>query len=59
MTCRTAPAAVSDHMVAERSLLHLSTGQTVHTAIPATTSTEHTVIIRVHDAFRLVDDHRV
>ena len=59
MTSHIAPADVSDQIVAEPSFMNLSTGQTVHTAIPATTSTEHTVIIRVHDAFRLVDDHRV
>ena len=37
MTSHTAPAAVSDLVMAERSSMHLSTGHAVHTAIAATT----------------------
>ena len=48
MACHTAPAAVSDQIVAKRSLMHLSTGQAVHTAIAATAQHwAHTAIIRV------------
>ena len=48
MDCHTAPAAVSDQIVAKRSLMHLSTGQAVHTAIAATAQHwAHTAIIRV------------
>ena len=33
MVCHTAPAAVSDQVMTERSFVHLSTGQAVHTAV--------------------------
>ena len=33
MAFHTAPAAVRDQIMAERSFMHVSTGQAVHTAI--------------------------
>ena len=56
MASHTAPAVVSDKKMAERSFMHLSTGQAVHQQYssydPALSTTQSYV---VYSAFPLVD----
>ena len=51
MTSNTAPAAVVNQNVGERSFIHLSNGQAVLTAISGPPTTEHTAIIRMCNVF--------
>ena len=53
MTSHTAPAAVSDQIMAKRSVMHHSTGQAVHLSSKEQLGpcTEHTEIIRMDKVF--------
>ena len=53
MTSHTAPAAVSDQTVAERSFMHLNPSQTVHKAMAATNQPQGNCRLRREEAGKM------